>query len=60
MTPTELRTYRKSIHLTQEAFATEFRLAVPTIKAWERGVNPVPAWMERMVEFHQEVRRSLP
>lgn len=47
MTADQLRTIRESRRLTRKEFADELGdCSESTVNKWERGVNPVPAWVE--------------
>jgi len=52
MTPTELKKWRTSRHLTQ-AQAAELVGAgsYRTWQDWERGENPIPVWMPKMLKL---------
>lgn len=42
LTPQEVKSIRKSLHLTQKQFATKLGVALMTIGNWEKGSNRVP------------------
>jgi transcriptional regulator with XRE-family HTH domain len=47
MTPEQLRQLRDSRGLTREQLAKELSdCSASTINKWERGINPIPAWVE--------------
>jgi len=40
MTPLEIKSIRKRLNLTQEAFAMVVGVSFVTINRWEKGLNP--------------------
>jgi transcriptional regulator with XRE-family HTH domain len=50
MKPEELKLRRESIGLTQSQLARELDVDVITVSRWERGVHPVPRYIELALE----------
>ncbi len=46
MTNLELLLWRKEHNLRQESMCTRLSVSRTTYSNWERGVHPVPAWVE--------------
>jgi DNA-binding transcriptional regulator YiaG len=46
MTPAELTTRRESLDLSKAQLARALKVEWLTIHRWERGVHPVPKWVE--------------
>lgn len=57
MTPEELKRRRESLGLTQSLLARELDVDVITVSRWERGVHPVPRYIELAIEAI-EIRRQ--
>ena len=47
MQPTELRTIRQRLHLTQAGLAARLGVAGPTVNRWERGTRKIPVPVEQ-------------
>ena len=50
MTPTDLRTARKALCLTQAGLAGELGCTKTAVAYWERGERPMPPWMVLAIE----------
>lgn len=59
MTGEELRRRRTALGLTQAALALRLEVTRQAVYAWERGINPAPAWLHFVLcwfEHEQEAR----
>lgn len=50
MTPTDLRTIRTALGITQAQLAEMCDVDVRTVKRWEAGASPVPRLVAMMLE----------
>jgi DNA-binding transcriptional regulator YiaG len=59
MTPTDLRTARKELGLTQAGLAAKLGVTSTAVAYWERGERPMPEWMAlvlRGIKAEREVQ----
>lgn len=49
MTPQQLKSLRASKSLNQEELAAELGVSVHTVRSWEQGKNPIPAYIEKLL-----------
>lgn len=54
----DLKRRREALGLTQEQLARELDVAVMTVSRWERGVNPIPHYIELALEAIEARRRK--
>lgn len=57
MTPTELRTRRQALGLSQHKLARALGVTAKTVAAWEQGVHPAPPYLALALEALE--RRSV-
>jgi transcriptional regulator with XRE-family HTH domain len=57
MKPEELKSRRESLGLTQALLARELDVDVITVSRWERGVHPIPRYIELALEAIEMRRR---
>ncbi|HVF48929.1 MAG TPA: helix-turn-helix domain-containing protein [Pyrinomonadaceae bacterium] len=50
MTPDDLKKRREALGMTQSRLARELDVDVITVSRWERGVHPIPKYIELAVE----------
>ena len=58
MTGTELKRRREALRLTQQSLAERMEVHMRTISAWERGINPIPGWVDLVfygLELHDRL-----
>ena len=53
MTGEELRRRRTALKLTQAGLAERLDITRQAVYAWERGINPVPGWMEFVLRWFE-------
>ncbi len=58
MRPDELRAWRRSLGLTQEAAAKIFGVSRVTEQSWEGGRNPPPHWVDYLCRDEQRQARK--
>lgn len=58
MTSDELKLRREALRLTQARLARELEVDVITVSRWERGVYPVPKYIELALEAIEARRRK--
>ncbi len=57
MKPEELKRRREALGLTQEQFARELDVTTMSVSRWERGVYPIPHYIELALEAIEMRRR---
>ncbi|HEV2860966.1 MAG TPA: helix-turn-helix domain-containing protein [Pyrinomonadaceae bacterium] len=58
MEPNELKRRRKALGLSQEQLAVLLDVDEMTVSRWERGVHPIPKYIELAVEALEWRRRE--
>ncbi len=59
VTPAELVERRKALHLTQFALAVRLGVRPQSVNRWERGKQPIPAWLDLALKgLEMEPRRG--
>jgi transcriptional regulator with XRE-family HTH domain len=58
MTPEELKSRRALLGLTQSQLARELEVDAITVSRWERGVRPIPRFIELAVEAIEARRKK--
>ena len=53
-----IKSIRKSLGLTQIQFAKELGMTQGSLTNYERGVTPVPTYIEKLIELYIEVSGS--
>jgi DNA-binding transcriptional regulator YiaG len=51
MTPSEIRTLRAALGLTQQALANRMGVTVTTVSRWEQGVRPLEGPALKLLEM---------
>ena len=59
MTPSQLKMWRAKKGLSQADAAAELQQSIHTIRSWEQGKNPIPAWVERQTTMESDMRIPL-
>lgn len=54
MSPTELRAFRESLHLSRREFAPKLFISKPTLERWERGQGEPRGVHKRILQHMQE------
>lgn len=49
MTPTELKSTRQSLGLSAGRFAALLGVTISSVRKWESGDNPIPAWLVMLI-----------
>lgn len=57
MKPEELKRRREALELTQEQLARELDVTTMSVSRWERGVYPIPHYIELALEAIEMRRR---
>ena len=57
MKPEELKRRREALSLTQEQLARELDVTTMSVSRWERGVYPIPHYIELALEAIEMRRR---
>ncbi len=57
MKPEELKRRREALGLTQEQLARELDVTTMSVSRWERGVYPIPHYIELAIEAIEMRRR---
>lgn len=57
MRPDELKRRREALRLTQEQLARELDVTTMSVSRWERGVYPIPHYIELALEAIEMRRR---
>ena len=59
----DVRAIRRSLHMSQERFATTYRIPLATLKNWEQGRRhpdaPAAAYLQAIAKRPQEIRDAL-
>lgn len=58
MSPDELKRRRESLGITQARLARELDVDVSAVSRWERGVFPVPKYIELAIEAIEARRKK--
>ena len=58
MTPEQMKRRREALGLTQEQLARELDVTAMSVSRWERGVYPIPQYIELALEALENRRRE--
>lgn len=58
MSSVDLKSRRASLGLTQSQLARELEVDVITVSRWERGVRPIPRFIELAIEAIEARRKK--
>lgn len=59
----DVRAIREALHMSQQEFATAYRIPLPTVKNWEQGRRqpdaPASAYLRVIARCPREIREAL-
>jgi transcriptional regulator with XRE-family HTH domain len=58
MKPDELKRRREALGMTQDELALAFGVKMMTVSRWERGVHPIPQYIELALQSVERLRRE--